>query len=294
MITYLSVMAAVLALTTASPAVTTPSTPSPSSAPAPSTPSLIPLPPFSGTFANIYPAQNEIPHTDTDLVKKWMSELNTTAIESFPVVPFTAGGDPQNPKAVPEAACDWTITNCINKDLTTCPLGVWGLTYDDGPTEFSGPLYDALDETDQKATLFYIGSNVVQNWQLARRACAAGHHIAVHTWSHHPSTSLTNEQFVAEVKYTEMAIQELCGFTPKYFRVGEYSFCLKVLTQQFKNDLQRELIIWPPPFFLFPLLCSHLMVMWTTVSEVFSGRWVIPMSSGITIPTTGSFPLVAP
>ncbi|KAF9344653.1 chitin deacetylase [Mortierella sp. NVP85] len=218
MITYLSVMAAVLALATASPAVTTPSTPSPSSAPAPSTPSLIPLPPFSGTFANVYPARDQIPPTDTDLVKKWMSEINTTAIESFPVVPFTAGGDPQNPKAVPEAACDWTITNCINKDLTTCPLGVWGLTYDDGPTEFSGPLYDALDKTDQKATLFYIGSNVVQNWQLARRACAAGHHIAVHTWSHHPSTSLTNEQFVAEVKYTEMAIQELCGFTPKYFR----------------------------------------------------------------------------
>ncbi|KAG0299233.1 hypothetical protein BGZ98_010239, partial [Dissophora globulifera] len=29
---------------------------------------------------------------------------------------------------------------------------------------------------------------------------------------------LTNEQFVAEVKYTEMAIKELCGFTPTYFR----------------------------------------------------------------------------
>lgn len=99
-------------------------------------------------------------------------------------------------------------------------IRTWGLTYDDGPTTFSPQLYDVLDTTDQKATLFYIGSNVVTNPEIARRACGAGHQIAVHTWSHNPSTTLTNEQFVAEVKYTEMAIKELCGFTPTYFRVS--------------------------------------------------------------------------
>jgi len=150
-----------------------------------------------------------------------------TAVPSFPVVPFTAGGDPSNPKAIPVEACDWTETNCINKDIIQCPKGVWGLTYDDGPTEFSEKLYDVLDKTNQKATLFYIGSNIIQNWQAARRACGAGHQIAVHTWSHHPSTSLTNEQFVAEVKYTEMAIKEICGFTPTYFRVSPPTIIFK-------------------------------------------------------------------
>ncbi|KAI1315934.1 chitin deacetylase [Mortierella claussenii] len=223
MIANLSLIAAVLVLASTSNAAPSASA-STSAAPAPTTTSggttatLIPLPPFSGTFANKYPTQDAIPDITAPQVKQWLSEINMTAIPSFKPVPFTAAGDPANPKDIPADSCDWTETGCFNKDIVTCPLGVWGLTYDDGPTQFSPKLYDFLDKTNQKATLFYIGSNVVQNWQIARRACASGHQIAVHTWSHHPSTSLTNEQFVAEVKYTEMAIKEVCGFTPKYFR----------------------------------------------------------------------------
>ncbi|KAF9953075.1 chitin deacetylase, partial [Modicella reniformis] len=221
MITNLSLMAAVLAalasMSSAAPPSATSSSSSPSSSP-PIAPPLLPLPAFNGTFVNIFPPRDAIAPTDTVLAKKWISEINMSTVANFPVVSFTAAGDPQNAKAVPPEACDWTVSGCINKDLVTCPLGVWGLTYDDGPTDFSAQLYDALDKTNQKATLFYIGGNVIQNWQAARRACAAGHQIASHTWSHHPSTSLTNEQFIAEVKYTELAIQELCGFRPKYFR----------------------------------------------------------------------------
>ncbi|KAG0228934.1 hypothetical protein B0O80DRAFT_440583 [Mortierella sp. GBAus27b] len=203
---------ATVASSAAAPNPTTPTTPSTAAPP------VLNLPPFSGTFVNKYPTQDAIPPTNSAEVTAWLAELNMASVPVFPVVPFNANGDPTNPTAVPADACDWTVTNCINKDLTTCPLGVWGLTYDDGPTTFSGALYDELDKTNQKATLFYIGSNVIQNWQLARRACEAGHQIAVHTWSHHPSTSLTNEQFVAEVKWTETAIKEICGFTPRYFR----------------------------------------------------------------------------
>ncbi|KAF9295692.1 chitin deacetylase [Mortierella antarctica] len=179
---------------------------------------LLPIPAFNGTFANAYPPVDETAPTDTPLVKQWLAELNLTAVPNFPPTKFNSDGDLENPNSVPADACDWTVTNCINKDITNCPKGTWGLTYDDGPTKFSPRLYDFLDTTDQKATLFYIGSNVVTNWQATRRACAAGHHIAVHTWSHNPSTTLTNEQFVAEIKYTELAIKELCGFTPTYFR----------------------------------------------------------------------------
>ncbi|KAF8941424.1 hypothetical protein EDD21DRAFT_384430 [Dissophora ornata] len=218
MIAKLSLIAAVMALASTTTAATTTTSASATASPSAVPAAIIPVPAFNGTFANDYPTLYEIAPTNTTLVKQWLAELNMTAVPSFPVVPFTASGNPVSTSSIPAAACDWTVTNCINKDLTVCPLGVWGLTYDDGPTEFSTQLYDFLDKTDQKATLFYIGTNVVQNWQAAQRACGAGHQIAVHTWSHNPSTSLTNEQFVAEVKYTEMAIKELCGFTPKYFR----------------------------------------------------------------------------
>ncbi|KAF9173943.1 chitin deacetylase [Mortierella sp. AD011] len=215
MIANLSLIAAVLALAgTSSAAATTTTAATTKATPAP----LLTLKAFNGTFTGDYPEAFEVAPTNTTLAKQWIAQYNTANITSLPVVPFTSGGDPKDPNSISADACDWTITNCINKDITVCPLGVWGLTYDDGPTEFSSQLYDFLDTTEQKATLFYIGSNVITNWEAARRACGAGHQIASHTWSHQPSTSLTNEQFIAEIKYTEMAIKEVCGFTPKYFR----------------------------------------------------------------------------
>ncbi|KAF9385997.1 chitin deacetylase [Podila verticillata] len=212
MLVKLSLIAALVTLANAAPSTTTAAAAKPTAAP------LLPIPAFSGKLVGAYPPVDVVAPTDTPLVKQWLAELNLTAVPVFPVTKFSAAGDLLNPTSVPAAACDWTVTNCINKDIINCPKGVWGLTYDDGPTTFSPQLYDVLDSTDQKATLFYIGSNVVTNPEIARRACGAGHQIAVHTWSHNPSTTLTNEQFVAEVKYTEMAIKELCGFTPTYFR----------------------------------------------------------------------------
>ncbi|KAG9324690.1 hypothetical protein KVV02_001672 [Mortierella alpina] len=217
MFSKVSLVAAILTLAGTTAAAASPSA-SPSAAPSNIPPPLIPLSPFNGTFSITFPDPSKIAPTDTPEAKKWIAELNLTGVPSFPVVSVNSNGDVLNPSSVPTDACDWSVTNCLNKDLVTCPLGVWGLTYDDGPTEASPKLYDFLDKTNQKATLFYIGGNVVQNWQSARRACGAGHHIASHTWSHKMSTSLTNEQFIAEVKYTEMAIKEVCGFTPTYFR----------------------------------------------------------------------------
>ncbi|KAG0225474.1 hypothetical protein BGW42_004280 [Actinomortierella wolfii] len=216
MIAKLSVLATIMAMAIAAPPSTVSSPPQASQVAA--APPVLNLPAFNGQFKNQYPPADKIAPTDTPLVKQWLSELNLTGVPNLPVVPFGSEGDPKNPNSIPKDACDWTVDGCINQDLTVCPLGVFGLTYDDGPTQYSPQLYDFLDKTKQKATLFYIGSNVVQYWQAARRACEAGHHIAVHTWSHHPSTSLTNEQFIAEVKYTELAIKEVCGVTTKYFR----------------------------------------------------------------------------
>ncbi|KAF9158887.1 hypothetical protein DFQ26_007130 [Actinomortierella ambigua] len=223
MIAKLSVLATIMAMAMAAPTstTTTTTTAAPDAATSASNPAATPilqLSSFNGQFKNQYPPPDAIAPTDTPLVKQWLAELNLTGIPNLPVVPFTDNGDPKDPSAVPADACDWTVTNCINKDLTVCPKGAWGLTYDDGPTQYSPQLYDFLDTTQQKATLFYIGGNVIQYWQSALRACEAGHQLAVHTWSHHPSTSLTNEQFIAEVKYTELAIKEVCGVTTRYFR----------------------------------------------------------------------------
>lgn len=128
--------------------------------------------------------------------------------------------------------CWWSASGCIKSknpsippDVAACPeVGDWGLTYDDGPlTSDAGSwaepnLYDFLATHNQKAGLFYIGSNVIAAPAAAQRALADGHTLCVHTWSHNPSTSLTNEEFVAEIYYTLKAIKEVTGVTPKCWR----------------------------------------------------------------------------
>ncbi|KAL7313965.1 hypothetical protein PS15m_007632 [Mucor circinelloides] len=137
--------------------------------------------------------------------------------------------------------CWWSANMCtepkvkyLPPDLHTCPTkGDWGLSYDDGPfnlldeddddakTEnpYAEPrLYNFLAKEDVKATLFYIGSNVMTYPAAARRALSDGHTLCSHTWSHPPMTTQTNEQAVAELYWTLKAIKEATGVTVKCWR----------------------------------------------------------------------------
>ena len=51
-----------------------------------------------------------------------------------------------------------------------------------------------------------------------KRAYDAGHEIAMHTWSHNYMTTLTNEQLIAELKWTEQAVKEVTGVSPRFIR----------------------------------------------------------------------------
>lgn len=54
-----------------------------------------------------------------------------------------------------------------------------GYGFDDGPNCSHNAFYDFLEENNQKATMFFIGSNVL-DWPLeAQRALTDGHEICV-------------------------------------------------------------------------------------------------------------------
>ena len=54
-----------------------------------------------------------------------------------------------------------------------------GYGFDDGPNCSHNAFYDFLEQNQQKATMYYIGSNVL-DWSLeAQRALADGHEICV-------------------------------------------------------------------------------------------------------------------
>ncbi|KAI8874768.1 carbohydrate esterase family 4 protein [Backusella circina FSU 941] len=166
-------------------------------------------------FSETYPEAGIIPTAKPE----WLELIKGANITTAPVYKPAAGQGPQPEVAGQDPYCDWTFTGCFGKDdLYQCPKGQWALTYDDGPSEFSPALYDYLDQQNVKVTFFMVGGQVVKFPDHTLRAYKAGHELAMHTWSHNYMTTLTNEQIVAELKWNELAIKEVTGVAPKYFR----------------------------------------------------------------------------
>ncbi|KAF9197752.1 chitin deacetylase, partial [Haplosporangium sp. Z 27] len=163
-----------------------------------------------------YPAFSAVPPVDSPQVKKWLSEIDLSGAPSFPP---NSGEPPTCPEKVDPNVCYWTCDDCSSDDVVDCPdKNTWGLTFDDGPTPATPDLLKFLDAQKLKATFFLIGTNVIQHPSIVMDEIKAGHHLASHTWSHHALTTLSNEQIVAEMKWTEKAIEEATGYRVRYMR----------------------------------------------------------------------------
>ncbi|KAI7879108.1 glycoside hydrolase/deacetylase [Lichtheimia hyalospora FSU 10163] len=131
--------------------------------------------------------------------------------------------DPKDPD------CWWSASQCVtpklpdvNADIYACDEPeTLGLTFDDGPNCSHNAFYDYLEEKKQKASMFYIGSNVLAWPYGALRGVKDGHHIAGHTWSHQLMTTLTNKEVLAELYYSTKAIKFVTGLTPKFWRPAQ-------------------------------------------------------------------------
>ncbi|CAG8444011.1 416_t:CDS:2, partial [Scutellospora calospora] len=132
--------------------------------------------------------------------------------------------------------CNWSCTGCTRAtDVVKCPNDLdWGLSFDDGPTVFTNTLLDYLESQNVRVTFFVIGSRVIQNPSILQKAFKAGHQIGVHTWSHPLLTSQSNEQIIAELSWTKLAIQTAINVTPIYMRppFGDYDDRVRGICQQ--------------------------------------------------------------
>ncbi|KAJ3410203.1 chitin deacetylase [Chytriomyces hyalinus] len=149
----------------------------------------------------LYPAQFTRGPAPLD---QWVVQYLTNA--NIPNVPVNK---------VPNPFPDWTL------DETACEKSnAWAITFDDGPGDFTPILLDLLDKAHVKITFFVVGSRLLSADQanVLLRAYQAGHQIGIHTWSHMPLTTQTNEQILGEILWSGSAIQEITGVFPQYFR----------------------------------------------------------------------------
>ncbi|BGP42244.1 hypothetical protein JCM10450v2_006336 [Rhodotorula kratochvilovae] len=193
-------------------------------------------------IANLSTAKPEV----TALFQSLNSSIPKIAPKGTPEGDFTS----VNYDGVADPDCWWTYKQCHTPkaegvqpdvyDLAT--PNTWGLTYDDGPNCSHNAFYDYLESQNQKATMFYVGSNVV-DWPLeAQRGLADGHELCAHTWSHRYMTSLSNEQAFAELYYSKKAIKDVIGVTVQCWRppYGDVDDRIRYIAQ----SLGMQTIIW--------------------------------------------------
>ncbi|KAI8988043.1 hypothetical protein BDF20DRAFT_970080 [Mycotypha africana] len=197
----------------------------------------LPLDQLSG-----YPDPWDTPDPTSDEVRAVIDQINWNLVPDAPVRVQKDNGDFKTPKDENEDPyCWWSDTNCLTPkieipgDLHSCPnAGEWGLSFDDGPfnlleadkkhadTEnpFAEPaLYNyMLNTNNQKAALFYIGSNVAKYPAAAKKALDDGHVLCIHTWSHPAMTTKSNAEAVSELYWSLKAVKEATGVTPKCWR----------------------------------------------------------------------------
>ncbi|KIM85487.1 carbohydrate esterase family 4 protein [Piloderma croceum F 1598] len=185
-------------------------------------PGAPPLPDITLINPANYPALDKPPPLDSPQVQQWIQEVKNSGVTIPNISPTLPGGCPANLQAVADDAnrCWWTCGGCTrDSDITTCPQTLtWGLTYDDGPSPYTPDLLTYLDQNDLKATFFTIGSRVLGLPKVLQAEYMDGHQIAVHTWSHPPLTTLTNEQIVAELGWSKQVIFDVLGVTPNMMR----------------------------------------------------------------------------
>ncbi|KAK0231770.1 carbohydrate esterase family 4 protein [Armillaria nabsnona] len=186
---------------------------------------------------------------DTVAQAKWQSISGS--IPTNISVKGTPSGNFSNVSYTPaDPDCWWSYHQCVEPKLEGIPPDIAVLPepdtlaygFDDGPNCSHNAFYQYLTDQDQKATMFYIGSNVI-DWPLeAQRAVADGHEICVHTWSHRYMTALESPDAFAELYYSKQAIKLVTDVTPTCWRppFGDVDDRIRAIA----NALGLQTILW--------------------------------------------------
>ncbi|KAF9108544.1 chitin deacetylase [Mortierella sp. GBA35] len=168
-----------------------------------------------------WPKYGEKPDTDTPEVKAWVKSVDWSKVPKLPIRKTESPGDP------PE---------CPKKE------NEWGLPFDGGPEPGVTENLLALLKKKVTATFFVTGMKSIKAPWLLQDTIDQGHHLASHTWSHSGLTTLSNEEIVAELKWTEKYIFDHTGYKVKYFRppYGDIDNRVRAIAHQ----LGFETVIW--------------------------------------------------
>nr|WP_233147027.1 polysaccharide deacetylase family protein [Paenibacillus selenitireducens] len=94
------------------------------------------------------------------------------------------------------------------------------LTFDDGPSEWTGKFLDVLRQHGVKATFFMQGSQLQRKSLQSdvKRAVREGHYVGGHSMTHQYKKLYEEGQFVSEMKSSLALIHDITGESPHLVR----------------------------------------------------------------------------
>ncbi|KAI8645678.1 hypothetical protein BD408DRAFT_338207 [Parasitella parasitica] len=152
---------------------------------------------------------------------EWLALIKDDALLQVTPNVLTVDGVIQNADPTGKNThCNWTWDGCVQPtDIVHCTdKTVWGTSFDDGPYEITRELLAYLKTINVKVTFFVVGKQVITYPEILKEAYDQGHEIGIHTWTHAELTTISNEMIIGELKWTEVAIKEVLGVTPRLMR----------------------------------------------------------------------------
>ena len=126
------------------------------------------------------------------------------------------------------------LTRSINKNGKMVAV-----TYDDGPSQYTGTILDVLEQNDAVATFFVVGSRVSDYASTAKREISLGCEIGNHTYDHVNLTKKSTSEIKSQVSKTNDAVKKAAGVTPVILRPPGGNFNNTV-----KSTVGMPLIYW--------------------------------------------------
>ncbi|MCM1091929.1 MAG: polysaccharide deacetylase [Butyrivibrio sp.] len=121
------------------------------------------------------------------------------------------------------------------------------LTFDDGPSIYTGEILDILAEYDIKATFFVVGKEDEHSQEMIHRIVEEGHTLGMHSYSHkyselYASMESFEEDFTRQRAYLEGLTGETCRFYR--FPGGSSNTVSKVSMQEFADYLDSQNMVF--------------------------------------------------
>ena len=116
------------------------------------------------------------------------------------------------------------------------------LTFDDGPSRWTGAVAEALERRGGRGTFFMRGEAVEDSPDIARTVARAGHDVGNHLWSHSDPERQSRAELQDEIGRTADAIYRATGARPALVR-PPYCGAPREVARAARNGATRAVVL---------------------------------------------------